>query len=400
MTLTIPDSFTTVDALAAPGGPASGTRGEQSFAEVAEMIRKREITDWKHEALIALARAGASDVHMVIDSATKALRIYTKFERERHDLIEYSAADGEARTIFNAIKAHASLGSQHKASEPVDGRILLPVNGYNYRARAVRFLLVDEGEKVILRLPQVGSVRPLDEFGMTAENSAALGRMLARRSGIVFAAGPTNEGKSSLLRAIVMEVRSQFGTIMSIEDPVEQLMDGVEQIEVNESNGAQAGFAAILEKIVRADPDLVVVGEVRDRDTARLAAQLADMGKLVLSTIHATDGVAALRRFVKLAEAEPLSMLDGVRGVVSQRLVRTLNRTGGQRRYSGMRSVHEIFTKTDSFIDAMIEGRSSTQLHAVADANSTKFATNLDQLIAEGVTDQAEAVRILGIEAR
>jgi len=394
MTLTVTDTIPVI----APAAGSLPLAEETSFAAVAEQIRSGVINDWKHDALIALARAGASDVHMVIDSSTKTLRIYTKFERERHDLVEYSATDGEARILFNAVKAHANLGSQHKASEPVDGRILLPVNGHNYRARAVRFLLVDDGEKVILRLPQLGRVRPLDEFGLTVENRDALGRLLARRSGIIFAAGPTNEGKSSLLRAIVMEVRSQFGTIMSIEDPVEQLIEGVEQIEVNESNGAQAGFAAILEKIVRADPDLVVVGEVRDRDTARLAAQLADMGKLVLSTIHATDGVAAMRRFVKLAEAEPLSMLDGVRGVISQRLVRTLNRHGGPGRYSGMRSVHEILTKTDSFIDAMIEGRSSTQLHSVADANSTRFATNLNQLIAEGVTDQDEAVRILGLD--
>ncbi|QNE37917.1 ATPase, T2SS/T4P/T4SS family [Leifsonia shinshuensis] len=391
MTLTYP-STTSVASLDAETAPSAepGT-----FADVANKIGTGEIADWKHGALVALARAGASDVHMVIDSVTKSLRIYTKFERERHDLVEYGP--DEARTIFNAVKAHARLGSQHQASEPADGRIMLPVDGYNYRARAVRFLLVDDGEKVVLRLPQLGRARPLVEFGLTDENSRALGRMLTRRSGIVFAAGPTNEGKSSLLRAIVMELRREFGTIMSIEDPVEQLIDGVEQIEVNETNGAQAGYAAILEKIVRADPDLLIIGEVRDRDTARLAAQLADMGKLVLSTIHATDGVAALRRFVKLAEAEPLSMLDGVRGVVSQRLVRTLARTG-ENRYAGMRSVHEILTKTDDFIDAMIEGRSSTQLHAIADANSTRFSTNLDALIAAGITDRAEAIRILGQE--
>lgn len=365
---------------------------------ITELKQRGADADWNGAALLKLAEVGVSDVHFVIDSVSSHLHIYAKFERNRHDIITITD-QAASRRVFNSLKTKAGLGSQHQSHEPKDGRLELetrdgdPSQSPLAFARATRFKLVAEGEKVVLRLPQLGAIRTLDQFGITQTNGEAIHELLERSRGLIFAAGPTNEGKSTLLRAITEFLGHQFGTIYTVEDPVEQLLHRAEQMEVNTSNGTRAGFADILASIKRADPDLVIIGEVRDRETARLAAQLADMGKLVLTSIHGADGVSALRQFVQLAETSPLSVLDGVAGVISQRLVRRTNPAGG---YSGLHAIHEVLVKSNELVDAMIEGRSSVLLHSIAEAQSTSFRDNLAELIQNQITDSAEARRILG----
>lgn len=378
--------------------PALTTERPTIDTVVAELKALGAGADWNGEALLQLAEVGVSDVHFVIDSVSAHLHIYAKFERDRHDIITI-ADPAASRRVFNSLKTNAGLGSQHGSHEPKDGRLELRANGGDPSqsplafARATRFKLVAAGEKVVLRLPQLGAIRTLDQFGITATNEEAIGRLLERAQGLIFAAGPTNEGKSTLLRAITEFLADRFGTIYTVEDPVEQLLQRAEQMEVNTTNDTRAGFADILASIKRADPDLVIIGEVRDRETARLAAQLADMGKLVLTSIHGGDGVSALRQFVQLAETSPLSVLDGVAGVISQRLVRRSNGLGG---YSGLQAIHEVLVKSNELVDAMIEGRSSVLLHSIAEAQSTSFRDNLAELIQKQITDSAEARRVLG----
>jgi type II secretory ATPase GspE/PulE/Tfp pilus assembly ATPase PilB-like protein len=378
--------------------PAVAVTRSPIDAVVAELNSLGAGADWNGKALLQLAEVGVSDVHFVIDSVSSHLHIYAKFERTRHDIITIEDPVA-SRRVFNSLKTNAGLGSQHASHEPKDGRLELRTSETDTTqsplafARATRFKLVAAGEKVVLRLPQLGAIRTLDQFGITETNEQAIRRLLERARGLIFAAGPTNEGKSTLLRAITEFLADRFGTIYTVEDPVEQLLPRAEQMEVNTTNDTRAGFADILASIKRADPDLVIIGEVRDRETARLAAQLADMGKLVLTSIHGADGVSALRQFVQLAETSPLSVLDGVAGVISQRLVRRSNGLGG---YSGLHAIHEVLEKSNELVDAMIEGRSSVLLHSIAEAQSTSFRDNLAELIQRQVTDSAEARRVLG----
>jgi type II secretory ATPase GspE/PulE/Tfp pilus assembly ATPase PilB-like protein len=165
-----------------------------------------------------------------------------------------------------------------------------------------------------------------------------------------------------------------------------------------DTGDAAATYAHHLEHIVRSDADVIYIGEIRNAATARIAQQLSEAGRLVISTIHANDGLTAMRRMLELSEAPPLATLSSVIGVLSQRLVRRLAPAASDKRYVGRQPIHEVLVNNDRLVDAMVEGTSATVLRQMTAESSTSFDLNLRDLIRAGITDQDQAVRTIGHE--
>jgi type IV pilus assembly protein PilB len=195
----------------------------------------------------------------------------------------------------------------------------LTLDGRRIDIRVTTVPLVD-GESAVLRLLDPGQ-RPLSltDLGMGAGDQARLERVLARSHGAVLATGPTGSGKSTSLYAALAVVNSREKTVMTIEDPVEYRVPGVKQMQVAERAGLT--FASGLRSIVRADPDIIMVGEMRDRESAKIAIEAALTGHLVLSTLHTNDAPAAAARLVDMG-VEPYLVASAIDCVVAQRLAR------------------------------------------------------------------------------
>src|SRR5690625_916252 len=180
------------------------------------------------------------------------------------------------------------------------------------------------GEKVVMRILDLSNALDrLDKIGFTNENEANFRKMISKPNGIVLITGPTGSGKSSTLYASLNKLNEESVNIITIEDPVEYQLAGINQVQVNEAVGMT--FAAGLRSILRQDPDIVMIGEIRDVETAQIAIRASLTGHLVLSTLHTNSAVAALTRLIDMG-VEPFLISSSLSGVVAQRLVRRVCR--------------------------------------------------------------------------
>ena len=202
---------------------------------------------------------------------------------------------------------------------PQDGRAKLTVDGLAVEAR-ISTLPTLHGEKVVIRLlPRADKVPQLDHTGLTPSQRELLGAALVQSQGLVLITGPTGSGKTNTLYAAIQQVSTPDRNIVTLEDPVEVQVAGITQVQVMPKSGLT--FAAGLRSILRQDPDIVLVGEVRDQETAELAMQASMTGHLVLTTLHTNDAVAAITRLVDMG-VEPFLVASALSLVVAQRLVR------------------------------------------------------------------------------
>jgi type IV pilus assembly protein PilB len=259
---------------------------------------------------------GASDVHF--DPSAGDLQV-----RYRIDglMTEATRIPGrQTARVISRIKILSDLDIAERRL-PQDGRTSLTLDGRRVDIRVTTVPLV-EGESAVMRLLDPGQ-RPLslESLGMNAGDRSLLERVLARSHGAVLATGPTGSGKSTSLYAALAVVNSPSKTVMTIEDPVEYRVPGVKQMQVAERTGLT--FATGLRSIVRADPDIIMVGEMRDRESAKIAIEAALTGHLVLSTLHTNDAPAAAARLVDMG-VEPYLVASAIDCVVAQRLARRL----------------------------------------------------------------------------
>jgi type II secretory ATPase GspE/PulE/Tfp pilus assembly ATPase PilB-like protein len=382
---TSPAAVPAADALTITPGVTRVT----SRQPLSQVVGTYPPADWAAGALRDLVNAGASDVHLTSNGLTSILTVEARVDGDLELVRVITGRD--AVTIMNMLKTASDLSTSSNRV-PADGRYELPVDGYPYRVRAVALPLFDGGEKIVLRLPQIGTLKPLDSIGLTATNIAAVRSLLAKPGGMTLIAGPMGEGKTTTAHAAIMEIGTAGRAVIAVEDPVERVLPGVAQIEVEEEIGA--GFGDIMKYLVRADFDTLFVGEIRDSATAGAAVRMAKAGRRVISTIHATDNVTAMLRLIELSDDSALSVLDAVTGVVSQRLVRKIDPTTGQ--YLGRYPIHEVLEINDLFTDKLIENKSLGEIRAAALQTSTTFAENLRELTGRGITDQAESRRVIG----
>lgn len=266
--------------------------------------------------LTQAVRAGASDIH--IEPYRDVSRVRFRLDGvlyERHTLNKVHHA-----AIVSRIKVMAKLNIAEKRL-PQDGRIAISLGGRQVGLR-VSTLPTSFGERVVLRLLEKSErILSLAELGLGKDDDQLMRRIVALTHGIVLITGPTGSGKTTTLYALLQEIASPDKNILTIEDPVEYELEGVGQIQVNPKIGLT--FADGLRSIVRQDPDVILIGEIRDGETASIAVQSALTGHLVFSTLHTNDAPSAVTRLFDMG-VEPFLLSSVLRAVVAQRLVRML----------------------------------------------------------------------------
>lgn len=258
----------------------------------------------------------ASDVHF--DPTPEGLKVRFRIDGVVHEVT--SVPRQLAASVISRLKILAELNIAERRL-PQDGRVGFQVEGRRIDLRVVSLPLVD-GEAVVLRvLDSGGTVRELSELGMRAEAEERLKRALAASHGGILATGPTGSGKTTTVYGALQRVNTGDRTILTIEDPVEYRVPGVKQLQVNAKIGLE--FHNGLRAMVRADPDVMLVGEIRDAESAQIAMQAAITGHLVLSTLHTNNAATALSRLVDMG-VPAFMVVSAVSCVVGQRLARRL----------------------------------------------------------------------------
>lgn len=261
-------------------------------------------------------RQRASDIH--VESGPDRVRV-----RCRVDGVLYTTATYDPR-LLSAIIARIKIISNLDISEkrkPQDGRFTILVDRREYDVR-VSTLPTVYGEKCVMRLTQKKALsRSKRSLGLTREEMEKFDGILRHPNGIVLVTGPTGSGKSTTLYTALSELNSDMVNIVTVEDPVEANIDGVNQVQVNPK--ADLTFANALRSILRQDPDIIMIGEIRDRETASIAVQASITGHLVVSTLHTNDTASSVTRLLDMG-VESYLIADALTGIIAQRLVRRL----------------------------------------------------------------------------
>jgi type II secretory ATPase GspE/PulE/Tfp pilus assembly ATPase PilB-like protein/CheY-like chemotaxis protein len=283
---------------------------------------------------VAVSEAQAAPViqlaNMVLHAAIAANASDIHLEPGRHQGIVRFRVDGVMRQymqmplmaltrVVSRIKVIAKLDIADRL-RPQDGRTRISLGGRNFDLR-ISTVPTREAEKAVIRILNPDTSRSLDDLGLSDHELQRLKYLLSFREGIVIVTGPTGSGKTTTLYGGVRELAAQAINIMTVEDPVEYELPGVTQIQIDPKRDVT--FATALRAILRQDPDVVFVGEIRDDETARIALQAAATGHLVLSTLHTNDSVGAIQRLIDLGLDRP-ALGPALRGVVGQRLIRRL----------------------------------------------------------------------------
>ena len=260
----------------------------------------------------------ATDIHF--EPQKETLKIRYRIDGELvpvslpQDLVRYQGA------IISRLKIMARLNISEKR-RPQDGRITFEAAGESLDIR-MSTLPTMYGESVSLRLlSQKGQPLTIQELGFLPQDEAMVGRTLQRPHGIILVTGPTGSGKSTTLTAFIRQINTPGRRIITVEDPVEYEVEGINQTQVRHEIGLN--FATVLRTVLRQDPDVIMVGEIRDRETAEIAIRASLTGHLVLSTLHTNDAPGALTRLIDM-EIEPFLVASSVEMIIAQRLVRRL----------------------------------------------------------------------------
>ena len=276
----------------------------------------RSVSALVDELLADAIAARASDLH--IETEEQGLAV-----RHRVDGV-LALARQLPKSIGSALVSRIKIISGLNIADrlrPQDGRARIAVNGAAVDLR-VSTLPSAHGEKVVVRvLDASGTVLSLDSVGFDPDDLARIDRLLEAREGLILLTGPTGSGKTTTLYASLRRLKARAVNIVTVEDPIEYRIPGIVQVQVNEKAGLT--FAAALRSIMRQDPDVVLIGEIRDRETAEIAIQASLTGHLVLSTLHTNDAASAVTRLIDIGVA-PYKIATAVKGVVAQRLARKL----------------------------------------------------------------------------
>ena len=345
--------------------------------------------------LTQAARDGASDIHIE--------------PYERHSSVRFRV-DGALREVVQPNRAlHAALISRLKImaeldiSEkrlPQDGRISLRIGTRAVDVR-VSTLPSSHGERAVLRLlDKSDSKLNLEAVGMQGDSLKRLKKLVSQPHGIILVTGPTGSGKTTTLYAALSQLDAAHSNIMTVEDPIEYELPGVGQTQVNAK--IDLTFAKALRAILRQDPDVIMIGEIRDFETAQIAIQASLTGHLVLATLHTNDAASAVNRLIDMG-VEPFLLSSSLLGVLAQRLVRKLclhcQGAGcdacGQTGYQGRTGVFELLV-TDDAIRAQIHHRASeADIRAAAiKAGMRLMRDDGERLVLTGITSQEELIRV------
>jgi len=345
--------------------------------------------------LTQAVRDGASDIHIE--------------PYERHSSVRFRV-DGTLREVVQPNRAlHAALISRLKImaeldiSEkrlPQDGRIRLRIGT---RAVDVRVSTIPSahGERAVLRLlDKTGAKLSLEAVGMEGQTLRRFEQLVAQPHGIILVTGPTGSGKTTTLYAALSRLDATSSNIMTVEDPIEYELSGIGQTQVNPK--IDLSFALALRAILRQDPDVIMIGEIRDFETAQIAIQASLTGHLVLATLHTNDAASAVTRLVDMG-VEPFLLSSSLLGVLAQRLVRkwcvVCRGAGcshcGHTGYAGRTGVYELLVANDAIRAQIHAVASEADIRAAAIAGGmTLMREDGERLVRAGITAPEEVVRV------
>ena len=366
-------------------------------------------------------RMNASDIH--IEPFKDRTRIRLRVDGE---LIEQMKVKPAAHnSLITRIKILGGMNIAEKRI-PLDGRFGMTIDGVNLDVRVSTIPTV-YGEKCVIRLLSTADekTRKITDLGMTLYNYEMFKQIIRCPHGVMLVTGPTGSGKSTTLYATLGELSKPNVNIVTVEDPCEKKIDGVNQVQINAKAGLT--FAAALRSILRQDPDIVMVGEIRDGETADIAIRAAITGHLVLSTLHTNDAASTILRLVDMGVA-PYMVASSLVGVIAQRLVKLLcpeckekvtltdpadlrlvGKTepvevckahyGGCRSchntgYKGRTAIHEIIVSSNDIKELISSGATTEQIGAQAEKNGTKLLrSNVTDMVLAGTTTLDELVK-------
>jgi type IV pilus assembly protein PilB len=397
--------------------------GEEELAEVTEIRESAEdapVIKLVNSIVAQAVEEGASDIHF--EPEGKEMRVRFRIDGV---LIESTSIPRRmVAGVISRVKIMADLDIAEKRI-PQDGRVGLTVEGHAVDIRVVTMPSV-HGEGCVLRiLDKEQALIGLDSLGMSEESRELFENGFSRAYGAVLVTGPTGSGKSTTLYAALNEINDPERNIITIEDPVEYQIPGINQMQVNLKSGLT--FAAGLRSMLRADPDVIMVGEIRDAETARIAVESALTGHLVLSTLHTNDAPSAISRLTEMG-VEPFLSASAIACVVAQRLVRTLCNHCKQRTmlsvqaletagfhvafdveayepkgcarcgntgYKGRIGVYEVMELSDEIRSLTVERASADEIRKVAMQQGMR-PLRLDgfEKVKNGVTSIAEVARV------
>ena len=392
----------------------------------AEVVDLRESADdapvirLVNQIIAQAVEQGASDVHL--EPSGNELRV-----RFRIDGVLVESAQIQRRMVLGVISRVKIMSDLDIAERrvPQDGRVGLTIDGQKIDLRVVTLPSV-HGESVVMRiLDKSNVVMDLDKLGMAAQERERFERAFSQSYGAVLVTGPTGSGKSTTLYAALAQLNTVDKNIITIEDPVEYQLDGITQVQVNHKAGLT--FARGLRSMLRADPDVIMVGEIRDAETARIAVESALTGHLVLSTLHTNDAPSAITRLTEMG-IEPFLTASALDCVVAQRLVRTLC-TNCKRRtvlsvdalaaggitaafdveayepvgcgrcagsgFKGRVGLYEVMPLTDEIRSMAIERKSADEIMRIAvEQGMRRLRDDGFDKVKQGVTSIAEVARV------
>jgi type IV pilus assembly protein PilB len=382
-----------------------------------------------HSIIAEAAERGASDIHFEPRPDEKGRAMAELRVRMRVDGVlteEMRVPKRMVPGVVSRIKIMGDLDISERRI-PQDGRVGLLVDGRHIDVRVVTLPSV-HGESVVLRILDKDNIElDLEKLGMQPLELDAFRRAFHRAHGAVLVTGPTGSGKSTTLYAALTELNSPDKGIITIEDPVEYQLEGVTQIQINPKAGLT--FANGLRSMMRADPDVLMVGEIRDRETAQIAIEGALTGHMVLSTLHTNDAPSAITRLIEMG-IEPFLVASALDAVVAQRLARTLCthckkrtiipaavvrdhgfsaqfdveayepvgciRCGGMG-YRGRVGLYEVMKLSDDIRTLTLERAAAEQIATVAVAEGMRrLREDGLEKVTSGVTSMSEVARVTG----
>jgi type IV pilus assembly protein PilB len=345
--------------------------------------------------IVKAVAEGASDIHVEPEehSLTIRFRIDGILHKQTMPPKHFQAA------IVSRIKIMASLDiAEHR--KPQDGRIQLEIENRRIDIR-VSFLPTVYGENVVMRLLDTSNILlGLEQIGLQKENLARFRALLDRPNGIILVTGPTGSGKTTTLYSAISTINAPEKSIMSIEDPVEYRLPGVRQTQVDPK--VDLTFSKGLRAILRQDPNIIMIGEIRDAETAQIAIQAALTGHLVLATLHTNNAAGAVTRLLDIG-VEPFLLSSSIMGVMAQRLVRVLCRSCkgkgcdacSKTGYKGRTGIYELMVFDEKIRAMVLKKSSADELHREALLGGMQsLRDNGLEKVAAGLTSNEEVYRV------
>ena len=401
-----------------PGGPSSAAH-DVDPSRLAQEAGQAPIIKMVNLILVDALACKASDIH--IEPGPNVVLVRYR--------IDGMLVDGHQlpKWVQNPLTARIKIMAKADITErrtPQDGHFTIRHDGRLVDVRA-SVLPTTDGEKFVLRLLDPdGGTRQLDQLGFAPRDLERIRQLIRKPEGMILVTGPTGSGKSSTLCAMIQEIYSPQLNIVTIENPVEFNIKGVSQVDVNDKQGL--GFATVLRSVLRQDPDVIMVGEIRDQETAEVAFRAAQTGHLVLSTLHTNDTASTITRLLDIG-IEPYLIAPSLVAVIAQRLVRKvcercaeptvseIPRVGRDRKlregrgcaachgtgFSGRTGCYEVLEITKG-MQRLIEAKApESQIRLLAEEESmVSLRENALSKVDMGLTSSEEAVRVIQLEER